>query len=619
MTRIVLGAIMGSLLLSAACMRGESAPAAVSKSQGWDRNQQLLWYHADQGSRLIPQRWLTALEQANSTDPFFTPANVARFGYLPPDADDRSGLPIGFAVNYADDTDLSYTSLQWYKGQDHKQPWVGMTCAACHTANIRAGAQLLRVDGAPGDGDFQTFIEQLDLALVATLADGAKFHRFAGAVLGADRAKDPENLAKLRGALASLVSWEGKVKSMNDPTEPGRQTLRYGNARLDAIGHIFNKAALLTGADDQFAAAADAPVSYPFLWNITQHDRVQWNGIAPNHGLHMPSGETFDVGAIGRNTGEMIGVFGDVRVPANYPGLTGYSSSANVSNLDAIEEQLRVLEPPAWPASLGAIRKDATWDLGRRLYKERCVACHALMPDKEGPDPVKPDLSTPIAAHMTQIWGTPDAVGTDPWMACNAFSYRMRTGRLQGTPEGYLTGNKLTMIADDRTVLTAAVAGSLSGRKADLVKAAGQAFFGVPRVIKPSTKLTEPELRQKSPSARLAFCQANAAEKLLAYKGRPLNGIWATAPYLHNGSVSSLYELLLPPAARSPSFIVGGRTLDVKNVGFVAGPGDPSFSFRVKDASGRDIPGNSNLGHDYGNAQLTNTQRYALIAYLKSL
>lgn len=34
-------------------------------------------------------------------------------------------------------------------------------------------------------------------------------------------------------------------------------------------------------------------------------------------------------------------------------------------------------------------------------------------------------------------------------------------------------------------------------------------------------------------------------KEVLVYKARPLNGIWATAPYLHNGSVPNLYQLLL--------------------------------------------------------------------------
>ena len=56
---------------------------------------------------------------------------------------------------------------------------------------------------------------------------------------------------------------------------------------------------------------------------------------------------------------------------------------------------------------------------------------------------------------------------------------------------------------------------------------------------------------------------------LLAYKARPLNGIWSGAPYLHNGSVPNLYELLLPAAQRSDTFYIGSWEYDPVRVGYV--------------------------------------------------
>src|SRR3546814_17074641 len=61
---------------------------------------------------------------------------------------------------------------------------------------------------------------------------------------------------------------------------------------------------------------------------------------------------------------------------------------------------------------------------------------------------------------------------------------------------------------------------------------------------------------------------------LQAYRARSLNGIWATAPYLHNGSVPSLYDLLLPAQAKvglceethTEAFLVGRHELDPRKV-----------------------------------------------------
>ena len=112
------------------------------------------------------------------------------------------------------------------------------------------------------------------------------------------------------------------------------------------------------------------------------------------------------------------------------------------------------------------------------------------------------------------------------------------------------------------------------------------------------------------------------------YKARPLDGIWATAPYLHNGSVPNLDELLRPAAQRSKSFTIGTRTFDSARVGFATdAPGFPQF--RVVDAQGRPIPGNSNAGHEglyytqirenNADRDFTDTERRAIIEYLKTL
>jgi hypothetical protein len=108
----------------------------------------------------------------------------------------------------------------------------------------------------------------------------------------------------------------------------------------------------------------------------------------------------------------------------------------------------------------------------------------------------------------------------------------------------------------------------------------------------------------------------------LQYKARPLNGIWATPPYLHNGSVPNLYALLSPVAERPKTFYLGNRKYDPANIGYQT---DSNFvgSFRL-DTS---VRGNSNSGHEFniGSGKgiigplLTPDERRALIEYLKSL
>ena len=102
-------------------------------------------------------------------------------------------------------------------------------------------------------------------------------------------------------------------------------------------------------------------------------------------------------------------------------------------------------------------------------------------------------------------------------------------------------------------------------------------------------------------------------DPLMAYKGRPLDGIWATGPYLHNGSVANLYEVLLPAEERMKQFYVGSRNFDPKHVGFENKKGPDTFLFDTSK------PGNSNAGHIYGNSRFTEEEREQLVEYMKSL
>ena len=101
-----------------------------------------------------------------------------------------------------------------------------------------------------------------------------------------------------------------------------------------------------------------------------------------------------------------------------------------------------------------------------------------------------------------------------------------------------------------------------------------------------------------------------------AYESRVLRGIWATAPYLHNGSVPNLWELLTPPKERKSTFMVGSRVFDPKNVGY--GTDQSPFKSGKFVTDPKNANGNGNGGHEYGTG-LTPDERWAIIEYLKTL
>ncbi|MFA5921021.1 MAG: c-type cytochrome [Methylococcaceae bacterium] len=94
-----------------------------------------------------------------------------------------------------------------------------------------------------------------------------------------------------------------------------------------------------------------------------------------------------------------------------------------------------------------------------------------------------------------------------------------------------------------------------------------------------------------------------------------LDGIWLRGPYLHNGSVPSLRDLLKRPEERPSVFYRGYDVLNPVDVGFVSqGEAVEKVGFRYDIK----VPGNSNAGHLYG-TDLADEQKQALIEYLKTL
>jgi hypothetical protein len=587
----------------------------VDVEQGWSSADKTKWYTTTQGSRLLPLSWFLALEQPDSDKPFLAPEFIASLRYLPgPSASD---LPIGFAIDVQDDSEFSVTKLRWKQDQSSKEPWVGMTCSACHSNEITYSGKRLLIEGAPTLADFQSFREALDKALDQTWLDDQKFARFARKVLGDD---DPDR-DQLRGELGKLVDWESRLAAAN------ATPLRYGYGRLDAIGNIFNKVATVVNAPAQRFHGSDAPVSYPFLWNIPQLSIVQWDGVAPNG----PVVAGIDLGALARNAGEVIGVFADVQIDLYLRSLgrPGYKSSINIANLDELEKLLQRLRPPAWPAVFPPIDEKKRL-AGQNLFNERCARCHAHLD--------RTDLTTHVDVGTTLLKG-PERIGTDPWMACNAYANGARTGFMIGAPKGYFAVpplQKLTLLGSTAPLtdmLATGSVGSIIGYRGKYQALMTETFAKStfdrkstsPEFLVQHIDLNNlvPEIAPKSvdpdKAAQLKRCLSDDSP-ILGYKFRPLTGIWATAPYLHNGSVPTLYDLLLPPSDRPKSFYVGTREFDPVKVGFKTVKSvDNSFLFRVLDDEGKPIQGNLNTGHDYDNASLSEADREAIVEYLKSL
>jgi hypothetical protein len=103
--------------------------------------------------------------------------------------------------------------------------------------------------------------------------------------------------------------------------------------------------------------------------------------------------------------------------------------------------------------------------------------------------------------------------------------------------------------------------------------------------------------------------------KTNGYANHPLDGIWLRGPYLHNGSVPTLYDLLEPPERRPALFYRGYDLFDQEKVGFVSNVAtDSGQVFSQYDTS---VPGNGHDGHLYGTT-LPDDDKRAIVEYLKT-
>lgn len=632
--------------------------------QNWKQDARQWYYNTSQGSQIMPYGWFMALEDPVTKAPFAK--SLTRFGYLA--GTTGSWNPDGLAVGFVKDTDPD------------KAEWIGFTCAACHTGEVRVNGKTIRIDGGVTTGDLTAFNEGLTAALTATVTDNAAFEAFAKRVLG-DKAGIEKRMALLKEVKA-FTAFYAEFTKASQPATP------WGPMRTDAFGMIFNRVSSIDLRLPKNSAPPDAPVSYPVLWDAPYQPRVQWNGLLAN---------TTSIDALGRNTGEVLGVFGKIQLkkPTSITHYY-YDSTVRGRNLIAMENQLRTLRSPLWPSAIAGDVDLIKAEAGEQIYKEQCVSCHAVLPRDKSYDtaPIqmtplftwpKPDDAKAVLGAFGVICkdGVDAAVAqglvsinyaADPKMAVDALCRKVDTGAVAGVamPPKKLGGTPLTNPALATDLLTNAVEGSIFGQIArdpaivtDLMGIAGpgptnwegaaaqpagrtsskvKAVLDTTALVKPNAAMTDQnrkiasilqKVREAHPPAAgttgskaasnaasnaQAATDATTAEQnlaatvksLLAYKARPLDGIWASAPFMHNGSIPNLYEMLLPTAQRSASFRMGSKSIDPVKVGVDQAAADNNFLFDTTKA------GNRNTGHEFG-ATLSDEQRWQVIEYLKTL
>ncbi|MBA1379969.1 di-heme-cytochrome C peroxidase [Pseudomonas brassicacearum] len=548
----------------------------------WSATERQTYYFTPQGTQVKGLRydWFTALELPFSQQRFASPEYLARFGFLVDPAqkatpDNPGNLPVGFTR---------------HQNAGSSEQYLDITCAACHTGELHFKGQAIRIDGGSAQHVLPSTVPTLrggsfGQAMVASLASTYynpwKFERFARQVLGKDYDARHEELRK-----AFKVSLDTFLRTAWNDTHRGLYPTQEGPGRTDAFGRIAN-ASFGDAISAENYRVANAPVDYPQLWEIWTFDWVQWNGSAQQ--------------PMARNVGEALGVGATLNFfDAQGKPLQGearYPSSVRVRDLNKIEETLQLLKPPAWPeALLGSIDKPLAAK-GRALFAENCAGCH-VPKVVQGPDRPVQQL------HMLPV----QVIGTDPGTANNIADHRFNLTSLQWDPAelAKLDVQLHPTPTEPLDLSQVSVAKGLAYVTA-FVENRAYRDAGVTPVERPALD---------------GFGLPIGVRELRAYKARPLAGVWATPPFLHNGSVPTIYQLLSPQDERATTFYKGTFEYDPRHLGYRTEAFANGFLFDTK------ITGNHNSGHEFRSGERGNgvigrllqpQERWALLEYLKVL
>lgn len=657
---------------------------AVWLDQNWKADQRIWMHNVSQGTATIPvpYAWFKALERPELSLVDFLvprgsisdPAYLARLGFISPEK--AGDLPVGFAVLDA------MTDPATGKAEPQR---LGLTCAACHTGQVRYGGTALLIDGGPAMIDLGSLESVIGLSICYTDIIPWRRWRFISAVLKAEGEPAGEARDKaetdLRTTLHDACEIDVKAKVAVEREILSRRKVDdtpEGFGRLDALNRIGNrvfyddligsKPTSLTQAQlEANFAALNAPVSFPPIWDVPHFVWAQYDASI--------------LGPEVRNIGEALGVSASLNMTD--PARPYFASTVRKSDIDQIEGLLSGSKPafenkafsgltaPEWSKAAANFPDDENWkiksdlvDKGRDLYKTNCFECHRgpvrdeifdrkwpedsfwaeTNPDQKGRgldaagwisiggEMVYKEMEKPVA-HMgtdpeqSRVLSErqvrlPAELGVGPVQDLNAAARKL------GKPEGCGLPDD-PALTDNYALNLMAVVARVQAQLPLEISQHSRPNCPNPGVFRTMTEGGDP------PKQRIV------AEP--RYRARPLDGVWATAPYLHNGSVPTLEELLTPQAERPTWFCVGSANFDPKAVGLAhkadevppspdSRPGTPGTCSKpgltLFEASER---GNSNLGHSFEDVpdgkpkagvlgpRLSDSDRTALIEYLKTL
>jgi mono/diheme cytochrome c family protein len=658
-------AIFAGFLAAGQSLACESYDAGLGQS--WRAGPEGYWYGASQGSRLMPLAWYRALQRADDGTPFAHRANLALYGFE--FCDDQAKDPIGFVV---DDDAKEGPAIGLNCAACH----TGSLSDGKNSFIVHGG--VARMDLQAFTTDLVAAMAKLHGTNLPEVQGSRLWQSFRKAVLG--EAASPEAERALYAEMTDWLAYRGEIQtSIKAGTHWGHGRQDAVQVILNTVAVLSDDPQRHglppASAPVSIPSVWLAPNSARVQWNGSSLK-------AKDVGISGPISTGAMIRNIAEVIGVFAEVklpsYAEL-ARANYVDV---KSSVRLENLIRLERALSELPPPKWPAVWGAVDPtSAEYQRGQAIYDADCAGCHARIDPAQPFAEILDASETPISndpmqgapfVRIVNVFATPGDKGpfidTDPMNACNAMTHSTWTGKLSNFTNVFkalssYTQNGLTGVSVQRFPpgtetlrliedLSIRILWDKRGEITDVQTSdtanATTGFFnwftggdveldandwalknGVSRgepapVITPTPGTQGAKTLEDARRICTQQLQRQRRSNLdLAppgYKAGPLAGIFASAPYLHNGSVPTLDALLLPPEARPRSFPVGGVVFDPVKVGLGAPmPGAPSSIFQVYGVNGTAIVGNWNGGHAYPATPLSTPDRAALISYLKGL
>jgi hypothetical protein len=622
-----------------------SSRQVVAIPDGLKGDERSDYYHISEGSDMYPMLWMENLDSLFAPDTPFLEGLDQRFNVLIDDESPKYPFKyIGLTAAWsdADPTEADFNVQR--DGKERVRPiagtgdksvaMVGVNCSFCHTGALSVDGKAIRIDGAPNLIDVRGFFSELAGGTVAMMLNEKKLQTFLerfpasrpraatkAAKMVSDfkedlglgssfKVADPlvdalfrlphlqphakHRVQKILHAKKNVTAMQlkrlfnetygfwpshtisARINYLADMIGGNGPTLETaaGHSRTDAFGRISNLVLRKKSKID-----LDAPVSIPHLWGFKYTALLQWN--ANTNSVLM------------RNVGQALGLGAIITNPEKN------ETTINVHNLDRLESLAYKIAVPNWSEHFGVPESDSI-KRGCEVYYQNCASCH------EGAPHVGPK-GTLIDYKMTKL----TEIGTDQTLTKNltkpvegqAFKDSIHLATI-GIINQYFKTHNIDKETQDKWMRT-----EHRGKEA----------------------FRDTLLGETSHVGDLAYINIEAG---MGYPARHLAGIWASAPFLHNGSVPTLWHLLTP-SARPKRFFVGSRVFDSKLLGYSYELDEAALSRAAKGAGSSGnrqdacerLPaecfdstqtGNSNRGHDYG-SDLADADKFALIDFMKVL